>query len=70
MDFVKLTERKNVDVRFIEYMPFSGNKWEVEKMVSYKEMVADIKSNWPGFHATANQLNDTSKVSVSIVCCV
>lgn len=26
VDFVQLTQHKNIDVRFIEYMPFSGNK--------------------------------------------
>ncbi|XP_017781298.1 PREDICTED: molybdenum cofactor biosynthesis protein 1 isoform X2 [Nicrophorus vespilloides] len=60
-DFVRLTEEKNVDVRFIEYMPFSGNKWEMEKMVSYKEMVEKIRKRWPDFHALRNGPNDTSK---------
>lgn len=35
-DFVDITKEKNVDIRFIEYMPFNGNKWETEKMVSFK----------------------------------
>lgn len=35
-DFVALTKDRNVDIRFIEYMPFTGNKWDTEKMVSYK----------------------------------
>lgn len=35
-DFVELTRSKAIDVRFIEYMPFSGNKWETNKMVSFK----------------------------------
>lgn len=26
VDFVRLTEHKRLDVRFIEYMPFDGNK--------------------------------------------
>ena len=25
-DFVALTEHKDIDVRFIEYMPFDGNR--------------------------------------------
>lgn len=36
VDFVDMTKDKNVDVRFIEYMPFSGNKWDTNKMVSYR----------------------------------
>lgn len=26
VDFVEMTREKNVDVRFIEYMPFDGNR--------------------------------------------
>ncbi|GLV38007.1 Molybdenum cofactor synthesis 1 [Carabus blaptoides fortunei] len=60
-DFVALTERKNVDVRFIEYMPFSGNKWDTEKMVPFKEMLARITAKWSEFSALPNAANDTSK---------
>ena len=61
-DFVRLTEDRNLDVRFIEYMPFTGNKWNDTKMVSYQEMVQTIKSHWSDFHALSNGPNDTSKV--------
>lgn len=60
-DFVQLTEDRNLDVRFIEYMPFAGNKWNDEKMVSYKEMVQTLKARWPEFHPLSNGPNDTSK---------
>ncbi|KAI4458268.1 molybdopterin cofactor synthesis protein a [Holotrichia oblita] len=60
-DFVKLTHDRNVDVRFIEYMPFSGNKWEMSKMVPYREMLEIIKSVWPTFNELPNGPNDTSK---------
>lgn len=35
-DFVEFTKDRDVDVRFIEYMPFTGNKWDTEKMVTYR----------------------------------
>lgn len=35
-DFVGFTKDRNVDIRFIEYMPFMGNKWDTEKMVTYR----------------------------------
>lgn len=35
-DFVEFTKDRNVDVRFIEYMPFTGNKWQTDKMVTFK----------------------------------
>ncbi|XP_050514548.1 molybdenum cofactor biosynthesis protein 1 isoform X2 [Diabrotica virgifera virgifera] len=61
LDFVELTKDKNVDVRFIEYMPFSGNKWEVDKMISYKDMVSRIRKKWSDFSPLVNGPNDTSK---------
>ncbi|KAJ8921527.1 hypothetical protein NQ315_003145 [Exocentrus adspersus] len=60
-NFVELTRNKRVDVRFIEYMPFTGNKWDMDKMVSYKDMVTKIKSLWPDFAPMENKPNDTSK---------
>lgn len=62
-DFVKLTEKKKVDIRFIEYMPFTGNKWEMQKMVPYQAMVKTIRNSWPDFQPLENGPNDTSKVS-------
>lgn len=35
-DFVEFTKDRNCDIRFIEYMPFTGNKWQTDKMVSFK----------------------------------
>jgi cyclic pyranopterin phosphate synthase len=37
-DFVERTRDACINVRFIEYMPFDGNVWSTEKLVSYKEM--------------------------------
>lgn len=34
LDFVELTRKNPVNVRFIEYMPFDGNRWTDHKMVS------------------------------------
>lgn len=63
LDFVQLTENQNLDVRFIEYMPFSGNGWNKTLMVTYKDMVQQIQSVYKGFHPLVNGFNDTSKVS-------
>ncbi|XP_047116279.1 molybdenum cofactor biosynthesis protein 1-like [Schistocerca piceifrons] len=59
--FVELTKEKKVDVRFIEYMPFSGNKWNDGKMVSFNEMLQIIRKQWPNFDPLPNGPNDTSK---------
>lgn len=60
-DFVEWTKDRKVDIRFIEYMPFSGNRWHTEKMVSYKEMLDQIRTKFPDFESLPNAPNDTSK---------
>ncbi|GCC34183.1 hypothetical protein chiPu_0012656 [Chiloscyllium punctatum] len=60
-DFVRLTEKKPVDVRFIEYMPFDGNKWNFKKLVSYQEMLGTIKQRWPELEALPSGASDTAK---------
>jgi cyclic pyranopterin phosphate synthase len=47
LDFVQFAKEKPVNVRFIEYMPFNGNKWETRKMVSYAEMFDTIRKKYP-----------------------
>ena len=34
VNFVELTRDLDIDVRFIEYMPFDGNKWNLNKFLS------------------------------------
>ncbi|KAL5008030.1 hypothetical protein ScPMuIL_013611 [Solemya velum] len=60
-DFVELTEEKNIDVRFIEYMPFDGNRWNFKKMVPFQEMLDVIKGRWPTLEKLNDKPNDTSK---------
>lgn len=59
--FVELGRDKNLEVRFIEYMPFGGNKWNRGKMVSFKEMLGLIRSVYPDIHEVKGHMNDTSK---------
>ncbi|KAK0162075.1 hypothetical protein PV327_008440 [Microctonus hyperodae] len=61
IDFVRLTKHKPIDVRFIEYMPFTGNKWEENKMVSFKEMRHMIEKEFPDFQPLKTPPNSTSK---------
>lgn len=42
--FVELTRDRNVHVRFIEFMPFAGNKWGRERVYTYAEMLGRISS--------------------------
>ncbi|KAL8116708.1 hypothetical protein AgCh_023020 [Apium graveolens] len=41
-DFVKLTHDKPINIRFIEFMPFDGNVWNVKKLVPYAEMLGRV----------------------------
>ena len=46
-DFVEMTRASPINVRFIEYMPFDGNVWSHQKMVSYKDMLQAIAKRYP-----------------------
>ena len=39
IDFINLTKDWPIVVRFIEFMPFNGNKWDVSKLVSYESIM-------------------------------
>ncbi|KAJ9107202.1 hypothetical protein QFC19_002862 [Naganishia cerealis] len=43
VDFVRLTQAHPISVRFIEFMPFSGNKWDRDEMVPYDEALGIIR---------------------------
>lgn len=43
-DFVEFTRNRSVSVRFIEFMPFDGNAWNKEKLVSQDEIVSQIEN--------------------------
>ncbi|XP_043675653.1 molybdenum cofactor biosynthesis protein 1 isoform X2 [Vespula pensylvanica] len=59
--FVNMTKDRPLDIRFIEYMPFDGNEWKENKMVSFDEMKKIIRQTYPEFQALPNKANDTSK---------
>uniref|UniRef100_H3AC08 Molybdenum cofactor biosynthesis protein 1 n=1 Tax=Latimeria chalumnae TaxID=7897 RepID=H3AC08_LATCH len=61
LQFVEMTEKKPLDIRFIEYMPFDGNKWNFKKMVSYREMLDSIQQKWPDLEKLPAGHSDTAK---------
>ncbi|KAM9608234.1 molybdenum cofactor biosynthesis protein 1 isoform 9-T9 [Morphnus guianensis] len=61
LGFVDFTKDLPLDVRFIEYMPFDGNKWNFKKMVSYKEMLDTIKQRWPELEKLTCETSSTAK---------
>ena len=46
-DLAELTRDRPIELRFIEYMPFGGNAWERQKLVSYAEMHARLQRTFP-----------------------
>ena len=47
LDFVELSRRSGIIVRFIEYMPFDGNNpWERSRVVTGEEILAKIKTKY------------------------
>jgi cyclic pyranopterin phosphate synthase len=59
--FVEMGREKEIEVRFIEYMPFGGNKWSQGKMISYQEMLDIIRAKYPDLRRLPGHKNDTSK---------
>lgn len=59
--FVELGREQDLEVRFIEYMPFDGNKWSKGKMLPYQEMLDMIREKYPDLRKVRDHKNDTSK---------
>ncbi len=59
-DFVEWTKRQPVHVRFIEFMPFTGNWWTSNKVFPMKEMLDLIRSKYEVV-SLENEKNDTAK---------
>lgn len=46
IDFVDFVKDKRMNVRFIEYMPFKDNLWNVDKVVTFQEMSDRIQQKY------------------------
>ncbi|HTL07508.1 MAG TPA: GTP 3',8-cyclase MoaA [Chitinophagaceae bacterium] len=60
VDFVGWTKDQPVHVRFIEFMPFTGNRWTSNKVFSYQEILSSIATTYE-FDALAPKAHDTAK---------
>lgn len=63
VDFVAFTKEHEVSMRFIEFMPFDGNKWDYSKIVSYEEILNKVSEVYPQnqIERIQDAPNDTSK---------
>lgn len=42
INFVRWTKNEPVHVRFIEFMPFTGNKWDCEKVYTWQQILETV----------------------------
>lgn len=59
-DFIEWTKNTTVHVRFIEFMPFSGNRWTSNKVFTMKEILEVIETKY-SIQALQNEKHDTAK---------
>jgi len=60
VDFVEWTKDYPIEVRFIEFMPFAGNRWTSNKVVSMEEILQQVDSKY-AYYPLAAGPNDTAK---------
>jgi len=61
LDFIEYTKFNKVEVRFIEFMPFSGNEWGRSKMVSLQEILDVANEQFPSIQKMEEKPNFTSR---------
>jgi len=60
LDFVELTRSSPIEVRFIEFMPFAGNRWSSNQVLTLNEILERITPVYQ-IDSVAARPNDTSK---------
>ncbi len=60
LDFISWTEKTNLEVRFIEFMPFQGNSWNKESVFAYQDILKIIETKFK-IEKIKDSPNDTAK---------
>ncbi len=60
LDFVELTKDSPLEIRFIEFMPFSGNGWKNAQVYPAANILSDIGMKYK-FAQIETEIHDTSK---------
>ena len=58
--FIEMTKNANLHVRFIEFMPFTGNGWDQQQVFSSDEILELIRQNFQ-FQKLKDRPNDTAR---------
>jgi cyclic pyranopterin phosphate synthase len=63
IDFINLSKTHPIHIRFIEFMPFDGNKWDMSKLVSYQDVLDRVNATFKKEEVLRinDRPNDTSK---------
>ena len=61
VDFVAMTQHRRIEVRFIEYMPFSGNGWQDGLFVPWRDMREHIERHYGQLEPVTSHPNATAK---------
>lgn len=59
-DFIHWTRHMPVQVRFIEFMPFEGNRWTSNRVITWQEILQEAGQHFD-FSPLAGEPNDTAK---------
>jgi cyclic pyranopterin phosphate synthase len=59
-DFIALTKNQPIHIRFIEFMPFSGNRWTSNKVFTWKQVLETAEQQY-SFLPLEHEKNDTAK---------
>ena len=61
-DFVSLTKEDRISVRFLEFMPFSGNAWSQRKFIPYQAQIEMIERQFGKLLRHDDEHSSTSMV--------
>jgi cyclic pyranopterin phosphate synthase len=59
-DFIRWTQDSPIHVRFIEFMPFSGNRWNSERVMTWQQIL-EVASNEFNIEPIQREKHETAK---------
>lgn len=59
-DFIEWTKDTPIQIRFIEFMPFSGNRWTSNKVFTWQEILDKVQTKYPVVRLE-DEIHDTAK---------
>lgn len=59
-DFIEWTKDTPIQIRFIEFMPFSGNRWTSNKVFTWQEILDLVQTKYPIVRLD-DEIHDTAK---------